>query len=583
MGLDPYIDKQTGELSTGTRRITELTCVIALEPTLILLDEPSSGVAQRETEQLGELLAKVKAHLGATLIVIEHDMPLIMGISDRIIAMDSGKVIAEGTPAEVIANAARPRVLPGWQHPRGRAVRQCGRSRPARSRRRSSAAKKPSKVTEAGRAAHLQGDDRRGQPLSAQRGAQGPVHPARGRPGRCPVTLAVERLRCEHLPSPAVVDRARPRLSWQVTSTRRGAKQSCVPAVGRERRLSCCGQGIGDVWDSGRVESPECVLVPYGGRELTSRELLHWTVRVWDELGEASAFAPPASWEMGLLQPADWQAQWIAAPEHEPSQVHYLRSSAATGCSPTRARAYVTALGSYELQCNGVRVGDQRFSPGWTDYSQRHPLPGARPHRAADRRRQRAHGSARRRLVRRLHRLPGRPRPLRRHPAAAGPGRGRRGRACTPRGRAGRPALARSAAATCCRASTRISCVDSNAAGRSCVHPGQRCGPARSRQHRPSGSCARCRLSPWSARGRRRTASISARTSSAGCGCACAPSRHHGHRPARRDPAAGRLALRRQPAHRDGHRQLRARRPRLGRTALHLPRLPLRRGDRPPR
>ncbi|MDP9183681.1 MAG: ATP-binding cassette domain-containing protein, partial [Actinomycetota bacterium] len=104
MGLDPYIDKQTGDLSTGTRRITELTCVIALKPVLLLLDEPSSGVAQRETEKLGELLEKVKAYLDATLIIIEHDMPLIMGISDRIIALDSGKLIAEGTPAEVIAD-----------------------------------------------------------------------------------------------------------------------------------------------------------------------------------------------------------------------------------------------------------------------------------------------------------------------------------------------------------------------------------------------------------------------------------------------------------------------------------------------
>nr|MBA3653690.1 ATP-binding cassette domain-containing protein [Actinomycetota bacterium] len=101
MGLQDYADKQTGELSTGTRRITELTCVIALEPTLLLLDEPSSGVAQRETEALGELLARVKSHLGVTLVVIEHDMPLIMGMADRIIAMDSGMVIAKGTPAQV--------------------------------------------------------------------------------------------------------------------------------------------------------------------------------------------------------------------------------------------------------------------------------------------------------------------------------------------------------------------------------------------------------------------------------------------------------------------------------------------------
>nr|MBA2610032.1 branched-chain amino acid ABC transporter ATP-binding protein/permease [Actinomycetota bacterium] len=104
MGLGDYADKQTGDLSTGTRRITELTCVIALEPTLLLLDEPSSGVAQRETEALGALLARVKSHLGATLIVIEHDMPLITAISDRIVAMESGLVIANGTPEQVMAD-----------------------------------------------------------------------------------------------------------------------------------------------------------------------------------------------------------------------------------------------------------------------------------------------------------------------------------------------------------------------------------------------------------------------------------------------------------------------------------------------
>ena len=133
MGLDPYIDKQTGDLSTGTRRITELTCVIALKPVLLLLDEPSSGVAQRETEQLGELLSKVKAHLDATLIVIEHDMPLIMGISDRIIALDSGRVIAEGTPSEVVAN---PDVLESYLGGSSIAVERSGvRAGPARGAR----------------------------------------------------------------------------------------------------------------------------------------------------------------------------------------------------------------------------------------------------------------------------------------------------------------------------------------------------------------------------------------------------------------------------------------------------------------
>ena len=127
MGLGDYADKQTRELSTGTRRITELCCVIALEPTLLLLDEPSSGVAQRETEALGELLARVKQHLGATLIVIEHDMPLIVGISDRIVAMESGQVIANDTPAAVLEDA---RVLESYLGTNTQAVARSGRRVP---------------------------------------------------------------------------------------------------------------------------------------------------------------------------------------------------------------------------------------------------------------------------------------------------------------------------------------------------------------------------------------------------------------------------------------------------------------------
>jgi ABC-type branched-subunit amino acid transport system ATPase component/ABC-type branched-subunit amino acid transport system permease subunit len=104
MGLDRYRDKQIQELSTGTRRIAELACMIALEPVCLLLDEPSSGIAQRETEALGELLRDLKDRLELTLIVIEHDIPLIMGLADRIVAMDSGSILATGTPKQVRTN-----------------------------------------------------------------------------------------------------------------------------------------------------------------------------------------------------------------------------------------------------------------------------------------------------------------------------------------------------------------------------------------------------------------------------------------------------------------------------------------------
>jgi ABC-type branched-subunit amino acid transport system ATPase component/ABC-type branched-subunit amino acid transport system permease subunit len=106
MGLDSYRNKQIQELSTGTRRITEIACLIALQPTLLLLDEPSSGIAQRETEALGRLLQQIKDELDLTMLVIEHDIPLIMGLSDNIVAMDAGSVIAAGPPDVVRTDPA---------------------------------------------------------------------------------------------------------------------------------------------------------------------------------------------------------------------------------------------------------------------------------------------------------------------------------------------------------------------------------------------------------------------------------------------------------------------------------------------
>ena len=102
LGLEAYRSKFAHELSTGSRRIVELGCLIAHRPTVILLDEPSSGIAQRETEALGPVLMRLRDQLGASLLVIEHDMPLIATVSDRLIAMDLGRTIAEGTPDEVL-------------------------------------------------------------------------------------------------------------------------------------------------------------------------------------------------------------------------------------------------------------------------------------------------------------------------------------------------------------------------------------------------------------------------------------------------------------------------------------------------
>ncbi|HJL76060.1 MAG TPA: branched-chain amino acid ABC transporter ATP-binding protein/permease, partial [Acidimicrobiales bacterium] len=101
LGLGRYADVFVAELSTGTRRIVELAGLLALDARILCLDEPTAGIAQRETEAFGPLLKAIQGELGATMIVIEHDMPMIMALSDRVYCLEAGQVIAEGVPDDV--------------------------------------------------------------------------------------------------------------------------------------------------------------------------------------------------------------------------------------------------------------------------------------------------------------------------------------------------------------------------------------------------------------------------------------------------------------------------------------------------
>src|SRR5207248_11210053 len=106
MGLATWSNTLTGDLSTGTRRICDLTVQVAGKASVLLLDEPTGGVAQREAEAFGPLLCQIRDELDCSIVIVEHDMPLLMGLCDRIYAMVEGTVIAEGTPEEIRNNAA---------------------------------------------------------------------------------------------------------------------------------------------------------------------------------------------------------------------------------------------------------------------------------------------------------------------------------------------------------------------------------------------------------------------------------------------------------------------------------------------
>ena len=99
LGLARFGGLHVAELSTGMRRLAELGCLVGLGADVLLLDEPTAGIAQREVEAFRPVLRELRSHLGASMLVIEHDIPLMMGLVDRLYVLANGRVIAEGKPS----------------------------------------------------------------------------------------------------------------------------------------------------------------------------------------------------------------------------------------------------------------------------------------------------------------------------------------------------------------------------------------------------------------------------------------------------------------------------------------------------
>ncbi len=176
--------------------------------------------------------------------------------------------------------------------------------------------------------------------------------------------LVPSGLRCEYLTEPLGLGEALPRLSWVLESEGRGKRQSAYRLL-----VASSAEGLaadrGDLWDSGRVESDATAQVVYGGAALRSRQRCYWKVRSWDETGAEGPWSGPAVWEMGLLEPGEWTAQWVdAAPVSERVEVvraTYATADGAVSADVTQAVKRAVEAGGAIVATNEALGGDPAY------------------------------------------------------------------------------------------------------------------------------------------------------------------------------------------------------------------------------
>jgi PelA/Pel-15E family pectate lyase len=185
--------------------------------------------------------------------------------------------------------------------------------------------------------------------------------------GTSSIVLVPADLRCEYAVNPLGVDVPQPRLFWKLESTIRGQRQSAYQILVASSS-EILTKDKGDLWNTKKVRSDKTTHILYKGRALKSSQQAFWKVRVWDKDGKASSWSQTASWIMGLLKVADWQAKWITANRSDKDPLPNFGKSIRLSEPVKQAIIHICGLGHYELSINGRRVGDYQMDPGWTNY-----------------------------------------------------------------------------------------------------------------------------------------------------------------------------------------------------------------------
>lgn len=176
------------------------------------------------------------------------------------------------------------------------------------------------------------------------------------------------RLRCEYNLNPVGVQTSSPRFSWELGGAGQNRRQVAYRIVVSENESDVLS-GLGFLWDSGRVDSAETFHVAYAGKPLLSGHRYYWAVSSWDQEGQQYKADVTAYFEMGILSPDKWTAQWIGADEAIAAPI--FRKTFRIDKAVKNATLNISGLGYFELYMNGQQIGDHVLVPNWTDYDNR--------------------------------------------------------------------------------------------------------------------------------------------------------------------------------------------------------------------
>ncbi|WP_428331543.1 family 78 glycoside hydrolase catalytic domain [Mucilaginibacter sp.] len=200
--------------------------------------------------------------------------------------------------------------------------------------------------------------------------------------------IKVQTTLCEYRENPIGVDNTKPALNWTMVADLRNVKQVAYRVLVADDSL-LLKKNDGNIWDSKKVISDQCIQVEFGGKTLKPVKTYYWKVMVWDNYGHQSHWSKMATWQMGLLTKSDWNAaQWIGyskMPDKElivpaidnwsdsrwnqgSDTLPLLRKEFFARKTIKSAVVYICGLGQFELSINGKKIGDHFLDPGWTQF-----------------------------------------------------------------------------------------------------------------------------------------------------------------------------------------------------------------------